>query len=617
MMSFMYPMGLLGLIGIPIVIIIYILRSKYNEQTVTSTYLWKLSEKFLKRKNPFSGITGIISLLLQILTIVVISFAIAHPIFVLPQAANDYCFILDTSGSMNMNDGEETRIERAKAEISKAIKEAAGGSTYTLTCVSDEAVRIFEGIGNKDTAVELVEQIKADHVSAGSNVLLTTAQRYFDDDPSTIIYIVTDKSYEKVENVEIIDVGVDGVKNYAVFDVTYEQVGGKLTANANVIAYGGDAELEVKLFVDGSNEALATTKVFAKDGEETPVTLEGTNSKFSSFTVTVTNEDGYVADNTVITYNIKNEKTYSTLVVSDTGFFFRAALDALLDSDITVITPDEYAEHTETYGLYIFDSYTPEKLPDGAVWLINSDRSLENSGFGVRGKVALDMSSPIQKSSSTATAVRTLLEGVDGSEIYIANYVKYSGMYLNFATMFTYDSNPLIFAGTNGLGNRQVVFGFDIHESNIALTTDFVTLLGNLVDYSFPNIMDQTNFTVGDEAWVNVVPNAENIKAISPTGKEVYADSDGSISTFKLSEVGTYTVSMNISGVNATYNIYSGAHPDESVPTVKEESFSLSGEKKNEPRDGEYDPTMILFICLAVLFIADWGVYCYEKYQLR
>ena len=47
-MSFLYPLGLLGLIGIPILIIIYILKNKYTEQTISSTYLWRLSEKFLK-----------------------------------------------------------------------------------------------------------------------------------------------------------------------------------------------------------------------------------------------------------------------------------------------------------------------------------------------------------------------------------------------------------------------------------------------------------------------------------------------------------------------------------------------------------------------------------------
>ena len=70
-MSFLYPLGLLGLIGIPIVIIIYILRSKFTELTVTSTYIWTLSERFFKKKNPLSGFTGIISLILQILMVTV------------------------------------------------------------------------------------------------------------------------------------------------------------------------------------------------------------------------------------------------------------------------------------------------------------------------------------------------------------------------------------------------------------------------------------------------------------------------------------------------------------------------------------------------------------------
>ena len=100
-MRFLYPLGLIGLIGVPIIILIYILKNKYNEQTVPSTYLWTLSEKFFKRRNPLSGLTGIISLILQLLTVTVLSLAIAHPILTLPDAAGEYCFVLDASGSMN------------------------------------------------------------------------------------------------------------------------------------------------------------------------------------------------------------------------------------------------------------------------------------------------------------------------------------------------------------------------------------------------------------------------------------------------------------------------------------------------------------------------------------
>ena len=46
-------------------------------------------------------------------------------------------------------------------------------------------------------------------------------------------------------------------------------------------------------------------------------------------------------------------------------------------------------------------------------------------------------------------------------------------------------------------------------------------------------------------------------------------------------------------------------------------SFELTGVKENNYRDGIYDELIILFIILAVIYMADWMVYCYEQYQLR
>ena len=66
-MTFLHPLGLLGLIGVPIIILIYVLKNKYVEQIIPTTYIWTLSERFLRRRNPFSKIAGIISLILQLL----------------------------------------------------------------------------------------------------------------------------------------------------------------------------------------------------------------------------------------------------------------------------------------------------------------------------------------------------------------------------------------------------------------------------------------------------------------------------------------------------------------------------------------------------------------------
>lgn len=123
-MSFMYPLGLLGLIGIPVLILIYIIKNKYTEQVVSSTYLWNLSEKFLKKRLPINKLVGIISLILQILAVLFISVAVSRPVFIISDSANDYCFVLDCSGSMNMQENGRTRLEAAKSEIAEVIDES-------------------------------------------------------------------------------------------------------------------------------------------------------------------------------------------------------------------------------------------------------------------------------------------------------------------------------------------------------------------------------------------------------------------------------------------------------------------------------------------------------------
>ena len=178
-MSFLYPLGLLGLIAIPVLILIYILKRKYTEQVITSTYLWTLSERFLKHKNPISRITGIISLILQILVVVFISLAIANPVFVLKGRANDYCFVLDGSGSMNIVSDGSTRFEKGKDWIEDAILSSADGSFYTFVTTGETTEVVFKDIDDKKSAIEKLKAVQPSQVASDYTNALTVAQNYF------------------------------------------------------------------------------------------------------------------------------------------------------------------------------------------------------------------------------------------------------------------------------------------------------------------------------------------------------------------------------------------------------------------------------------------------------
>ena len=615
-MIFLNPLGLLALIGIPVIILIYILRNKFNEQTVASTYLWELSEKFFKRRNPLSGITGLISLILQILTVTMIALAIARPVFIIPEAAGEYCFVLDGSGSMNSVSGGETLYERAKEEIEDVIDDASGGSTFTLINLAAESSVTYERLSDKKLAKKMLDELECSDGTVEYSDALSVAQKYFDDNPSFSVYLFTDKEVKDSENIEIVNVSSQNEANYAITNVSSSFMGGELNVTANVISYTSDAEIELLLYLDGSEKTAAKQKVALKAGGSTDVSLSVAADAYSSFRVKIDGTDALAADNEYISYNHKNETSYDVLLVSETPFFMEAALDVLTDAKVDVIKPEKYTGQTG-YGLYIFQSYTPDTLPDAAVWLINSSENVEDSGFGARGIVETSEPAEITVSDSTSTSARRLLEGIDGGGIYVSEYVKYSGMYTRFTTLFSCGQNPLIFAGTNGLGNREVVIGFDLHKAHFSLTTDFVPLIGNLLEYSCPDIVESAAYTCGEDAHINITSQIGNIKAVTPDGEDIYIDTSSDIASFTLDKVGTYTVEYTMAGEERVAFVYSSAPPEESNPKSELESFSLEGVREYERTDGEFDPVVIIFIILALAICADWMVYCYEKYQLR
>ncbi len=615
-MSFLYPLGLLGLIGVPLLILIYILRSKYNEQTIASTYLWTLSEKFFKRRNPLSGLTGIISLILQILTVIVISLAISRPIFVVPDSASEYCFILDASGSMNTKNGIKTCFERGKDYIEDTIDDARLGSSYTLIVASGDASVMYERITDKKLALDILNELECSDGPSEITEAVSLAQGYFDENSSTLVYLVTDKNHSSSENIEIVNLSSQKTTNYAISDASGTLMNGVLYTNAVVTSYTDDAELRVELYIGAANRAVANTTVSVKAGESVPVELSHKTAGYDSFRLVITNKDDLMTDNETVSYNLESESSYSVLIVSETPFFLEAAFDALTDSVVDTVTPEEYTEQGG-YGLYVFHSFTPEELPDAAVWLINSSESVENSGFGIRGIIDLEAPGKLVKSASTSSKARALLDGVEGRDIYVSEYIKYSGMYTQFTTLFSYDSNPLVFAGVNALGNREVVFGFDIHKSDIALSSDFTPLISNLLEYSCPDLIDRSTFVCGEDVNINITANIDSVKVTSPDGEEMYVDTSTDIGVITLDRVGTYTLKVNMAGDEKTYKLYSSAPASESDPTAEGGNCSISGAQTYEKTDGEYDPLILLFVLLATVFTADWMVFCYEKYQLR
>lgn len=636
-MSFTYPLGLLGLIGIPILIILYIIKNHYTEQTVASVYLWQLSERFLKRKKRVR-LGGLLCLLLEIVAVAAISLTIAGPTFVLPDAAQDHCFILDASGSMMADRDGTSRFEVGKASIRKIIEQAENGSTYSLIVAGDTTFEAYTDVHDKETALSMLDSLTCTWNAGNCADALSVAQTYYTDEHSPVTYLVTDRPYE-TEHIKLINVA-PSEENYALVSYGYsrsvtDDLKSRLTASGEVISYDRDANITIELYVEDEKCGETVVSVEAQVATAFEIEAELINDDPSGIRVVIANRDSLMTDNEGILYSRGEVENNKTLLISDTPAYLEFALRASGKTSVDVITTGRYAQDKnayEGYGLYIFDSFTdpdklPDTLPEGAtIWLIGLKKSITGSGFGFRevveaeGKMGSEEDAPEARfeptyTTSTASFAKTMTAGLIKQQISLKKYVRYVPN-RTFTSLLDMGSDSLIFLGDNENGDRQVVFSFDLHDSDLPLKADFLMLMDNLLEWSFPTVLEQTLYTVGDEVTVNVPAGCTDLLLTAPSGKIVYPDISSDVTTGALTEAGTYTLTATVGGVDRIYRLFVRLPGEESYGSSTG-TLSLEPLSERTAVDGIYDKLILYFLILAVALILDWGVYCYEQYQLR
>ncbi|MBQ9084286.1 MAG: BatA domain-containing protein, partial [Clostridia bacterium] len=68
-MSWLTPLGFLGFIGLIILLIIYLIKPNYQNKYISSTFVWKLSLKYRKKRIPLSKLRNILLIICQVLII--------------------------------------------------------------------------------------------------------------------------------------------------------------------------------------------------------------------------------------------------------------------------------------------------------------------------------------------------------------------------------------------------------------------------------------------------------------------------------------------------------------------------------------------------------------------
>ena len=278
-MNLRFPLGLLLLIAIPILIIIYIIKNKYKEKVVSSSYVWELSKKFIKKKHPLNTIANLLNLIMQCLCIAFLSFSLADPVFNFQNSAENEVYILDASASMKaLNENGETRFDAAKNQIKELVNDTPNGSTYSLIVSDSNSRALCKNIEDKDIFISLLDRVEIDYGESELENAISLAQSLASVGEGSNFSLFTDKDIKVEEGIKAINVS-DTTKNYAISDLRINEIEEEeapyILLEADVISFSEDTSLTVEFIIDETS--LGTVEEEVKQNETKTFSLKVSN----------------------------------------------------------------------------------------------------------------------------------------------------------------------------------------------------------------------------------------------------------------------------------------------------------------------------------------------------
>ena len=133
-MTFLAPWATWFLAGVPVIVLLYLLKLKRRPITVSTLLFWEKVMQENRQRALFQKLRNLLSLLLHLLIFLLIVAALAKPAFDrLVRDSASVVIIVDTRARMQaVENGTQTRFDRALAEARRYVREAGPGRQLAL-----------------------------------------------------------------------------------------------------------------------------------------------------------------------------------------------------------------------------------------------------------------------------------------------------------------------------------------------------------------------------------------------------------------------------------------------------------------------------------------------------
>lgn len=642
MMELLVPLGLLGLMGIAVLIIIYVLKPNYQKKVVSSTHVWKLSLKYRKKKIPINRLLSLLILICQILIITACAFILAQPYIMSDEVHrdNEQIIVIDASANMLAAKNGETRFERA-VEQARELTEKTLAQTdgmVTVILADDDATVLVQRAGQdrRGAALDAIdsmvdgETLMCSYGQGDLEGAMEYAGKVLEENPYAHVVYYTATNYVDEGDVEVVNVAQEGEWNAAILDAQVKVEENFYTFVLDVACYGRSTSVDIHCDIYGANNdgrsiGLVYPNVLCNQGEtqtieiatgvnEYPVHCEVPVSAYDRVVIWLDagEQDGFVYDDSITLYGGRPETINIQYASSAMNPFVSNVLMGLRDSmrlrwniNIREVRvdgsddPDATPEMTG-YDLYIFEHTMPETLPtDGVVLLFNPLSVPDGAGLVLDSIVYGD------NFTMTVTQPHAITQGLHEEYLNVTAYTRVS-LYDGYEPLLSIGDDPLLLIKDEP-DSKIVVLPFSLHYSTLPLV-DLPRLIFNIFSYFLPSAITDSEgevgfmFDVGETVTLDA--RGESLTIIDPNGVETqYTQFPGTI----LANVpGRYrTTQTLISGETSVNEFFVKVAASESDVTRTVEELP-NPVFPAIPPDNDLDLLLYLAIALTALLFIEW-----------
>ena len=613
-MTLLSPLALLFLAAVPVIILFYILRARYERIEVPSTLLWRNVIRDTEGRPTWRPPIRNILLLLQLLFAAVGAFVLTRPA-TLGHSARYHIVILDASGSMQATDVPPNRFEEAKRQAAEVLRRGQDGDAFALIRMGS-SVDLIEAGDNASQAIQALGGLTPSVTGGDVKAALQVAGSLARERPGyrSEVTIVSDGTFQ--EELPPIESGVAEVRvqtvgtssdNQAIVNVRVRRSfdgSNRYEGFARIYNYASvPVDVQVRALADSIQVDSKRLTLRPRQPTEYIVSLSSTVKLFE---VVLDRNDALMSDNYAQVV-VPSEDVDVTLV-SGSPQSLERALSAVPNVKLTVMRPQQYKR--ESVGaITVFEQFIPrgrENLPAGSMLVVNPPIGT-NSGFEVG---ELKQAQQIVRINPRSA----LLESVDLTGVFLPKALKLAP---------PPGSSPVVESKEAGLvwegvdeGRKLVVFAFDPRQPEIGQRLAFPLMLANAIGWLAPNTGSAT-ISPGQTFNLQPLRDAKDVVVRDPSGKNyvfpVTAASRGKAIPFVQTElVGRYAVLQRgdkgaLAQTWFTVNAGDEAHSDIKPRTFQPQTAPMSVGSLANAVSWEMWP-LLAALGLGVL-AAEWLVY--------